>query len=204
MASQFRFLKTFVSVRKFWSFLVVAAMKRTPSTFCSFRRNSGVPSSDSVFVLWSIVAKIPSVIMLWLASSGICCVFVMVGGSTFGTSSSWLQWFGSTRLTRYSYVSWTSMESSVWMAATIPIPSVCAACVVVFFRVADNCLFLIDGVLVDVVSSLNTIFGDFCCCFGFDENSRASLTFIVDGGVVAGLCFQAAAGRLWGWTDFPL
>ena len=135
-------------------------MKRTPSTFCSFRQNSGVSSSDYVFVLWSTVAMIHSVISLWLASSCIHCVFFIVGGSTFGTSSSWLQWFGTTWLTQYSYFR-DFRQSSVRMAATVPTLSICAVCVVVFFRIDADC-FLIDIIWVDVSSSPNTTFGKFC------------------------------------------
>ena len=41
---------------------------------------------------------------------------------------------------------------------------------------------------MDEVSSLNTVFGKFCCCLGFeDRSSCATLTTTVGGGVVAGL-----------------
>ena len=67
MASQSRFFTNFISGRRFLFFLVAAAMNRIPSTFCSFRRNSGV--SSSVSVAFSTVATTVSNISVWLASS---------------------------------------------------------------------------------------------------------------------------------------
>ena len=70
MASQSRFLTRFISGRKF-RFLFV--MKWTPSTFCSFRRKSGVSSSNSVRVPWSNLAMIPSIIMLCIINFYLLC-----------------------------------------------------------------------------------------------------------------------------------
>ena len=90
MASQARFFTKFISGRRFLSFLVAAAMNGTPSTFWSFRRNSGV--SSSVSVAFSTVATKVSIISLWLASS--CDKVVIVGGSTLGVVSSCKQRWG--------------------------------------------------------------------------------------------------------------
>ena len=176
MTSHFRFLTKFL---KFLSFKVLSAMNRTPSTFWSFRGIIGVSSSDSLVALRSIVALIPSVIKWWLVYSCNWCVFVMVGGSRFGMSFSWLHWVGLTRRTSYSYFSCTSTESLVWLATVIAVSSVCAAWVAIFVSVANDCVS-VTGVLL-----LNTIFGKFECFLGFDDkSSRASLTSTVGRGVV--------------------
>ena len=67
MASQSLFLTKVIRGHRFLSFFVAAAMNRTPSTRCSFRRKSGVSCSDSagfVFVSSSVVATSPS-LMSW-------------------------------------------------------------------------------------------------------------------------------------------
>ena len=66
----------------------------------------------------------------------------------------------------------------------------CCLCRCFLYVAADS--FLIDDILVDVVSSLTT-FGKFCCGFDLDDrNSRASLKSTNNGGVVVGLCFLVA------------
>ena len=86
-------------------------MKFTPKTFWRFFLYSGV-STSSVLVSLSIVATISSTMISWLASNGVVDI---VGGSVVGRVSSCIVMLRSTRLTHYSYVSFVSMERSVWM-----------------------------------------------------------------------------------------
>ena len=94
----------------------------------------------------------------------------------FGCVSSCIMTLGSTRLTQYSYVSFVSIDRSVWMLALIGAVVVCVDVVEV--------TLLIGGVFLlgPSVESSNTIFGKVAgFCFKF---SRASLT-------VAGFCFES-------------
>ena len=87
----------------------------------------------------------------------------------FGTSC--IMTLGSTRLTQYSYVSFVSIDRSVWMLA-----SICVDVVDVTFMI--GCVFLLGP----SVESSNTIFGKVA---GFRFMfSLASLT-------VAGFCFDS-------------
>ena len=89
-----------MSGRRFRSFFVAAAMKRTPRSR-SFFLNRGVSSSASVvFVAFSSVATSPFVISSWLASSSE--FVVIVGGASLCLLSSCIVLVGSTRLTQIS------------------------------------------------------------------------------------------------------
>ena len=151
--SSISFLEKLRSGRMFGPFFGAAAMNFTQRTFYSFQRKSGVSSSILVFVLSSIVASIPIVIRLRLVSNCVCCVFVMVRASRFRMSSSWLHCIGSTRLTQYSYVSFTSAESSFYVDTGVVRSLICKDYVALF-------LFIdIDWVSVSCELSLKTIFG---------------------------------------------
>ena len=169
MASQSPFLTKFRSGCRFLSFLAAAAMNCTPSSRCNFRRNGAVFSSNSVvFVVFSILATSPSVIIQRLASN--CVVIVIVGGSTLCAFSSCMQVLESTRLTQISLVSFFSrLSESVCVAIVEVGVSVWAA------RVGSKLIsfcFLSFVVLVEVASS-KMIFGKFVfvSCLFFDEGS---------------------------------
>ena len=169
---------------KFPSFLVAAARNFTPSTFCSFWRNSGVFASDSVIVFWLIVATNLSVIMWWLTSS---CVLVIVGGSSLvRIPPDWQCW------------GWLGLHSvfSFWLWVIC----LCACHCLVVFGLYGLCDFTLSvfGVCVFVASSLNTIFRKLFND-GFDErSSRASLMDSFNDELLMSVlfCFLAVGGRL--------
>ena len=151
--SSISFFEKLRSGSMFGPFFVAAAMNRTQRIFYSFQRKSGVSSSILVFVLYSIVASILFVIRLRLASSCVCCVLVMVRASTFGMSSTWLRCIGSTRLKRYSYFSFTSVESSLYVDTGVVRSFLCEDYMALYLCID------IDWVSVSCELSLKTIFG---------------------------------------------
>ena len=178
MASQSLFLTNLISGHRFRSFLVAAAIYRTPRTRCNLCLNNGVSSSDStVFLAFSNVATSPSVIISWLASN--CVDVPIVGGSTLCVCSSCMQIFGSTRLTQISAVS-SLLSDVVFIAVVVLCGSVCAVCVVF---VISFCVGL-AVVFPDEIVSVKMIFGkvDFVVVSVFflaDSTSLASRTGVV-------------------------
>ena len=192
------------------SFFVAAAMKRTPSTRWSFRRNSGV--SSSVSVAFSTVAITPSIISLWLAS---CCdKIVIVGHSTLGVVSFCRHTLGSTRLIHISF--------STSVVSVSVLFSVCVAVVVLAVSISASVLITVCVAVVDMAASIlglsifglfqsttvvfnvelppNLIFGKFDC-FDLVISSLASATDAVEvdgvGDFVFFICFPLVGGRLW-------
>ena len=136
MASQSHFFTKLIKGCRFRSFLVAAAMNRTPSTRWIFRRNSGV--SSSVSVAFSTAATTLSIISLWLSSS--CDEVVIVGGSTFAADSSCKHTLRSTRLTRISFS--TRVSSPVLLF-------VCVALVDLVVSFSTSVLIVVCVAMVD-------------------------------------------------------
>ena len=205
MASQSRFFIKFISGRRFLSFFVAAAMNGIPSTFWSFRRNSGM--SSSVSVAFFLVATTVSIFLLWLASS--CDEVVIVGGSTLGVVSSCKHTLGSTRLTHISFPTRGSSPELLFVCVAVVDlvvrRSTSVVCVIMFDRAVSVCglvvcdLFLSTTVGFDVELSPKMIFGKFEC-FGLVINSLASVTCAVEvdcgDDLVFFICLSLVGGRL--------
>ena len=118
----------------------------------------------------------------------------------FGWSSSCILRSGSTRLSQFSYVSFVSIERSVWMIALTGIVVFCVAVVKVTFIVGG--VFHLDP----SVESVNTIFRKvtgFRFMFFLASLMASGFCFASDCFLFGGLLCQRGSDRLFSLSDSP-